>query len=370
MRGWRHIVLSASLIGGACGAPTGGALSAEDERIVAALPSVPAGLNAGDSLEIKPAQTITAVYDYTVSAPGLRASEWVLFMPRPTGHSGQRILDVSTSPGGETTVDLGPLRQPLLRARVPVTGEKWSRSITYRTNVSATLYSRRLVHGAGVPPKAPALSERERRLFLRRTPEFDYTNAAFNGWMKSNQLQRGTTEGEVAFARRVFQFIVRNFSYEYLGKQDRTAPNVCAVGKSDCGGMAVLFATVLRSQGIPARTLAGRWAVSEKPDDKIGEVEYHQEHVKAEFFAQGVGWVPADLSSAVLHDKSDAKLTHFGNDRGDFLTFHFDNDLTLDTVHFGSRTMGLMQKSSYWVKGTGSLQNAVIREKWIVKQLP
>lgn len=368
MRGCWYIVLWAAA-GIACGAQAD-PLPADDERIVAALPVVPAGLNAGDSLEIQPAQTITAVYDYTVSAPDLRASEWVLFMPRPPAHSGQRILDVSTSPGGETTVDLGPLRQPLLRARVPVTGERWSRSITYRTTVAATLYSRRLIHGADVPPKVPFLSEKERHLFLRRTPQFDYTNAAFTAWAASNNLKRGATEGEVAFARRAFQYIVRNFTYEYLGKQDRSAPGVCSAGKSDCGGMAVLFATVLRSQGIPARTLAGRWAISEKPDDKIGVVEYHQEHVKAEFFAQGVGWVPADLSSAVLHDKSDAKLTHFGNDRGDFLTFHFDNDLTLDTLHFGSRTMNLMQKASYWVKGSGSLENTVIREKWIVKRQP
>jgi len=34
--------------------------------------------------------------------------------------------------------------------------------------------------------------------------------------------------------------------------------------------MAVLFVTALRAQGIPARTLAGRWAKSAKPDDKIG----------------------------------------------------------------------------------------------------
>ena len=126
---------------------------------------------------------------------------------------------------------------------------------------------------------------------------------------------------------------------------------------------------MLRSQGIPARTLAGRWAVSEKPDDKIGKLEYHQEHVKAEFFAQGVGWVPADLSSAVLHDKTEARLKHFGNDRGDFLTFHFDNDLAVDTVQYGVRTIPLMQKGCYWVRGSGSLENAVIREKWIVVQL-
>ena len=48
----------------------------------------------------------------------------------------------------------------------------------------------------------------------------------------------------------------------------------------------------------------------------MGSVRYFQEHIKAEFYAQGVGWVPVDLSSAVLHDTSDAKLRYFGNDAG------------------------------------------------------
>ena len=38
----------------------------------------------------------------------------------------------------------------------------------------------------------------------------------------------------------------------------------------------------------------------------------------AEFFADGVGWVPVDPS-----------LGHFGGDAGNFLTFHVDPDVTL-----------------------------------------
>jgi transglutaminase-like putative cysteine protease len=142
------------------------------------------------------------------------------------------------------------------------------------------------------------------------------------------------------------------------------------VGKSDCGGLSVLFATVLRSQGVPTRTLVGRWANSAKANDKVGEIEYFQEHVKAEFFANGVGWVPVDVSAAVVHDKTPAKLGYFGIDRGDFLTMHFDSDLAVDTLHFGVRTINLLQGVCYWARGAGTFKDAVQRENWEVEVLP
>ncbi len=347
-------------------------LAPEDERVIAALPVVPPGLNAGHALEIRAVQTVATLHRYSVFAPDLKAEEWTLFTPRPPMHAGQRILSAATTPPAEAVRDLSPLAQPLLRSRVLVKTPEQQRGMTIDTRIEAELSSRRLVQRVGGPAEgnpAPALADGERRLFLRRTPQFDYQDPRVGKWIAEHGLKRRDGEGEVDLARRVFLVIVRSFSYEYLGEQDRAAGHVCAAGKSDCGGLAVLFATVLRSQGVPARTLAGRWAVSAKPGDKVGEITYYQEHVKAEFFAQGVGWVPADLSSAILHDHSASRLEYFGRDRGDFLTLHFDNDLSLDTRHFGVRPIRLLQRPSYWVRGAGSVRNAVIRENWTVKRL-
>jgi len=362
-----HVLTAiAALLCASARAETDG-LSADDERIVAALPAVPPGLNGGYDLEVKPAARISAVYTYTVNAPDLTAKEWELFLPRPQDFPGQKILRAGITPENSVVADLSPLGRPLMRRRVTADTPLLAREITLEAKIQATLFSRRLVaRSGGGGNQAPALADRERRLFLRCTPQFDHTSEAVRQWMVSNRLKRGVSEGEVDFARRVFQVIAKGFHYEYLGEQDRSAASVCVAGKSDCGGMAVLFVTALRVQGIPARALAGRWAQSAKPDDKIGPIKYYQEHVKAEFFAQGVGWVPADLSSAVLHDPSPAKLEFFGNDRGDFLTFHLDNDLIIDTLHFGVKGMPWLQDAAYWVTGTGSVTNAEIRQSWSV----
>jgi hypothetical protein len=106
--------------------------------------------------------------------------------------------------------------------------------------------------------------------------------------------------------------------------------------------------------------------MSANPGQRIGNVLFIQEHVKAEFFAQGVGWVPADQSSAVQYDRSPQKLLHFGNDSGNFVTFHMDSDLTFDTLFFGTKTMTLLQKASYWASGSGSFDGVTISEDWTV----
>jgi transglutaminase-like putative cysteine protease len=319
-------------------------------------------------LEIKPSRSISTRYTYKVHSPNLKASEWTLFTPRPPVLSSQRILQFESTPRGEITADQSPLKQSILRVRNPVRTTDQLQSTAISVRIDADLYSRRLIlrNEIKAPDAISKLTDPDRALFLRTSPHFNYQSAEVIRWMNEHDLQRKPDEGEIDFARRVFQFIARNFGYEYLGNQNRCASNVCTVGKSDCGGLAVLFCTVLRSQAIPARTLAGRWAVSDKPDDRIGKIIYHQEHVKAEFFAQGVGWVPADVSSAVLHDKSSGKLAHFGNDQGDFLTLHLDSDLRLDTGAFGVRPMTLLQRPCYWVTGRGSTDHAVVGESWTV----
>ncbi len=69
--------------------------------------------------------------------------------------------------------------------------------------------------------------------------------------------------------------------------------------------------------------------------------------MKAEFFTEGVGWVPADLSSAVLHDRSAERLRYFGDDPGGFVTLRLDTGLAFDTRYLRRRTYTLLQRHSY-----------------------
>ena len=293
----------------------------------------------------------------------LAATRWIFFAARPPDLPSQTIMRATITPAGTVVADLSPLRRPLLMAEAAVRGPEHQHDAAVEVRIEAKLFARRLAPSGAARPAVANLTSAERRLALRPAGLCDYTNASLRDWMARNRLTRSAREGEVDFARRVFQFIAKNFRYEYLGdEQDRSPAHVSAVKKSDCGGLCVLFVAALRSQGVPARVLVGRWAISATH----GKHADSQEHVKAEFFAQGVGWVPVDLSSAILSDKTAEKLDYFGRDPGDHLAFHVDTDVAIDTRYFGVKTITWVQSANYWATGAGSFDGETTEEDWKV----
>ena len=83
--------------------------------------------------------------------------------------------------------------------------------------------------------------------------------------------------------------------------------------------------------------------------------------MKAAFFATGIGWVPVDLGSALVLDKSQEGLEFFGIDSADFLTMHVDTDLEFDTVFFGRKTVESVQGPVFWVSGSGTFDDFKVR---------
>ena len=182
-------------------------------------------------------------------------------------------------------------------------------------------------------------------------------------------MRRAREESDLAFARRVFLDLRAACRYEYTARMDRRASAVCKAGKSDCGGLSALLVATLRANGVPSRVLFGRWASSAVAAATLGGLPYYQTHIKAEFFAAGIGWVPVDLASGILHDRSRRGLAYFGNDPGDFLTFHIDPSLDLDTHIFGRQTVTCLQVPAYWASGPGSFEGQSIKEEWEVKKV-
>ena len=127
----------------------------------------------------------------------------------------------------------------------------------------------------------------------------------------------------------------------------------------------------MRANGIPARTLCGRWAQSAKDGEMLAGLPYAQWHVKAEFFLPRVGWIPADLSGAVQCAAApDRGLAYFGSDHGDFITMHTDFDLIVDALQLGRQRIVADQGFAYWVTGSGSMAGQTNHEFWEVREIP
>ncbi len=265
--------------------------------------------------------------------------------------------------------DLGDSKRSLLLARIAAKDLKALHQISAKLQIDAQLFARRLVPraGDGRIAKPSPLEDAARAAYLQETKLIDFSSPAFQQWLDQNRLRRGPGECQVDYARRVFTAIRKGFRYTYTSQMDRHASHICRAGASDCGGLSILFVSALRAHGVPARLLVGRWALSANKGQTVGDVAFYQQHAKAEFYAEGVGWTPADLSSAVLHDKTPQGLTFFGDDKGDFIAMHIDHDLRLDTFHFGKVSLPWLQGIAYWVTGSGTLDGVTVDENWQVR---
>lgn len=325
---------------------------------------------AGYQLETYPVRRIEADLTHAQRCPNLKAKEWIIFVAQPPELPGQSKLSLRTEPAGQPLTESSPLHRALLMLRLPG-GTANPQQFEVKVKYQATLHARKLTAlPAGQQPRATAsLSAAERKLFLAPHGQCDFQVPEFQRWLDKLKLRRGLAEPDVDFARRVFLAITQGWKYDYRPGQERQVSKLPALQATDCGGMCLLFTAALRANDIPARVLAGRWADSSKPGENLGGAAYHQAHVKAEFHAQGVGWVPVDPASAVLHDRSKAGLRYFGNDAGDFLTMHLDTDLQVDSIHFGKKTLPWLQGITYWVAGIGNPDQAIVTERWEVRKL-
>ncbi|SIN96193.1 Transglutaminase-like superfamily protein [Singulisphaera sp. GP187] len=319
-------------------------------------------------------RSIEAVLSYEMMVPGVRATEWVVVAAQAPELPGQMNARSSMDPGGHPTWDLSPGHRPLLVSRIAANAHENTNRITARVQYHSTLMSRHLdrrqAGDQGTETDAIPLGAEERRRALAKGGTYESDAPEFRRWMSAESLAMQPQESEIDYARRVFLVIKRSFTYEYHETLDRRLSRVCAARRSDCGGLSILFAAALRTQGIPARILVGRWAKSAEPGAQLGGSAYHQWHVKAEFYADGVGWIPADPAAGLVYDQSAEGLRNFGHDEGDFLTLHVDPDLVLDTVHFGPQPTPFLNGGlGVWVVGSGSLVNPRVRQDWQVREV-
>ena len=324
-------------------------------------------------LTAKPVRRVEGVQTFDVKYPNFKASEWVAFAAAAPELPSQQDVSTRLSPSGKTTTEESDLKRPIVMVRVAA-GEDQASHFRFTVTYQATLLERRLIPLAkgAKPPKVDPLTDAEKTWYLAPTKTFyDYEARPFQDWLDQHGVRKKGNEDEVAFARRVLLVIANTCTYEYRLDDDRHASAVCRAGKSDCGGLSVLFAAALRANGVPARSLLGHHAESAVPGAKIGDIPFTRQHTRAEFFAPGVGWVPVDPSVALSYKWNQAVMMYlcFGYDAGDFLVDQVDYDLVLDTGVYGKQTPPWVWCSA-WPIGNGERTNPVLSDDWKVRPLP
>jgi len=313
-------------------------------QLLAALIGAMVGLRSAASAEstrhfegpyhvtITPLERARATVTSTFRFADLEAHEWWAAFPSPPEFEGQpsaRVhVRISEAPQAEVNQisDESSLRQPLVTLHWFPAGDDPTHALTAEAVYEVSITRRTLEPGAGSIP-VRRLTAVERSLFLAATTHFDFSSTRFQAWLRKQDLRRKKDERDLDFALRAMEGLVQTHSYRFELKSNRSASAVAAAGWSDCGGLATLYVSILRANGIPARCLTGR---SIGPDTT---------HVKMDFYAENVGWVPGDPAVAIGSHRA---LAGFGRDHFNMVITHFD------LVKLGGRYQ--------WMQGVPNLQ--------------
>ena len=116
----------------------------------------------------------------------------------------------------------------------------------------------------------------------------------------------GNETDPVASSRMVFDYIQDH--YPWAGAREYSTIDcipqyVVDQGHGDCGQVSLLYISLMRTLGIPARWVSG-WMLHP------GEVNYHD---WAGVYYEGVGWLPVDASFGRMTNASDERVHHFYN---------------------------------------------------------
>ena len=116
------------------------------------------------------------------------------------------------------------------------------------------------------------------------------------GELSSEYTQTGSDNLDKA--RRTYEYVVKTMKYDKTGEGwgHGDAIWACTAKRGNCTDFHSLFIGMLRAAGIPAKFEIGFPIPADKTSGDIGGY-----HCWAEFFIDGVGWVPVDASEAWKH---------------------------------------------------------------------
>jgi transglutaminase-like putative cysteine protease len=198
-----------------------------------------------------------------------------------------------------------------------------------------------LKQGAGMQA-----SQEELALYLKPT-EFIPTDGIVK--TRADEITHGTSS-DLDKARAVYNWIVqktfRDPTTRGCGTGDIRTMLETGIYGGKCADLNALFVGLCRASGVPARDVYGVRVVESprgyKSMGKIGDITKAQ-HCRAEFYAQGIGWVPADPADVrkVILEEPPLKLTLndekvkvmlgflFGSWEGNWLAYNYAHDVKL-----------------------------------------
>jgi transglutaminase-like putative cysteine protease len=158
-------------------------------------------------------------------------------------------------------------------------------------------------------------------------------------------------------ARKFYEYVIRNAIYVATWDGVHGASQLVRKGRGDCSDYAALFVAFCRAAGIPARPVVGYWA----------ESGLSKSHVWAEFYLQGIGWLPVDpnMGQVEYYRRGD----YFGNMDNQRIILNKGYNVPLDPPMANGFLAPFLQVPWLWYTGSGG-SLSLDRVAWGVDPLP
>ena len=177
--------------------------------------------------------------------------------------------------------------------------------------------------GHSVGP-ASRLSAEEKEVYLRSSNQIETTPSLRK--LSEEIAAEKVRPADRAF--RVYDWIASQFGYKWP-PGERSIQATLDTRKGDCGSLSILFCSMCRALGVPARPLFGGWCAG----------GINSSHVWSEIWLEGKGWIPVDVSlgQALRSGRARGRSTSnsaswerfFGNAAGLYIAFSIDVDFPI-----------------------------------------
>ena len=283
--------------------------------------------------DLAPAASRSFEFTYTVTVPALPAASAPLrvWIPMPDHDAYQKISDLSIEAPVDHTIEQAEFGDEF--AVFVVNAQQASAPFDIVLRFHATRYEHRVplatntslgVTGNGKP------ADPETKLMLAHWLQPDRlvpTNGVIAELAQQNTV--GATD-TLDKAHKIYEYVVSTMRYDKTGEGwgHGDAIWACTAKRGNCTDFHSLLIGMMRASGIPARFEIG----FPLPADKTGG-DIPGYHCWAEFYVEGIGWIPVDASEAWKHP--DKREYFFGAHDVNRIQFTTGRDLRLDTAQKG-----------------------------------
>lgn len=293
----------------------------------------------------------SAQYMVTIKNTGFTPSDIRLYLPLPGFWDAQKdvgITKISPKPNSQTVEKISG--NAMLYWQMKGTPKK-NASGEFVLSFDFTAYETNThIDPAAVKPYVSSSPE-----VLQYTKEEMYIEASDPEIRNLANTLAGDDDNPYRMAKTFYDYIIDHTQYKLVGQGLNGAKYLLDKGFGECGDYSALFVALCRAKGIPARPVVGYWAVS----------GYDQTHVWAEFFLQGIGWIPVDAT--IGQQNPEKRSYYFGNmdNRRVILSKGYNTPL-IPTGPDGF-IAPILQTPLWWYWGSGKDGSLTLSRGWTVK---